>query len=78
MRRKIGFGAVGITGGKPGNLDYINSGATRNNDLAIVVDNYRIFFYIMKEYSGAEPNPPYIVKPADITPDAPKLAKLRR
>lgn len=78
MRIKVGFGAVGLTGGEPGNLDNIASSTINNRDLSVVLDNDKVYFYRMDQYSGKEPNPPYIIKPADIRFDSPLQSRLKR
>lgn len=59
------YGAVGITGQTESSLDSITSAALGQNDIAIVLntDNYSICFYRLISASGAEHNPPYVVKP---------------
>jgi len=42
--RKVGFGAVGLTGNRPGNLDYIPSEKCNKNDVCIVYDDGKIDF----------------------------------
>lgn len=58
------YGAVGLTG-TDGALDTIHSQVLRDNDLAVVVDDSKIYFYQMHARSTEATNPPYIVKPID-------------
>ena len=60
---KIGFGAIGIKKGEPGSLDYIDVDSFRQDDICLVVENNKMYFYTLEQYSGANENIPFIVKP---------------
>jgi len=75
---KIGFGAIGIKGGNPGNLDYIGVDTFNNKDIAIVFDNNNLYCYRMDAYSGEDENVPYIIKPVDVVDSSPLGYKLKR
>lgn len=78
MTIKVGFGAVGILGGKPGNLDFISSSTIHNKDISIVIENKKLFFYRLNQYSNEKPNYPHIIKPVDIIPSSPFSSKMKR
>ena len=63
------FGAVGITGQTESSLDAINSGTVNDNDIAVVLENEKIYFYRLNATSGKTHNPPYVVAPFNETGD---------
>jgi hypothetical protein len=76
--RKVGFGAVGITGNKPGNLDYIPTRLINTQDICVVLENSKLYFYRLK-LTNEEENVPYIVKCKNYLNDEfPTRASLKR
>jgi len=59
------YGAVGLTGGDTSNLDDISSSAVNQDDIAVVLDNDKIYFYKLEEASGKTENVPYVITPDD-------------
>lgn len=62
------YGAIGITDSET-SLESLHAQTLRNQDLAIVVDDNKIYFYQMNIGSGETHNPPYVVKPIDESND---------
>ena len=63
------YGAVGLTGGNTSNLDAISSSTVNQNDVAVALDNNKIYFYKLEETSGKAENIPYVIKPDDASGD---------
>lgn len=63
------YGAVGLTGGDTSNLDAISSSAVNQNDIAVALDNDKIYFYKLEEESGKDESVPYVIKPDDASGD---------
>lgn len=74
---KIGFGAIGIKKGVPGSLDYIDPSSFSQGDICLVVDNNKMYFYTMQEYSGADESIPYVIKPLNVD-EGQILTRLKR
>ena len=75
---KIGFGAVGIKGGIPGNLDAINPGTFSHRDICIVYHDNKMWYYYMNQYSGEFEDYPYIIKPASLETGSSLISRLKR
>ncbi len=65
------YGAIGITDTNS-SLDAIHAQSLRDNDLAIVVDDNKIYFYQMHAHSTKTNDPPYVVKPIDASEESNK------
>jgi alpha-tubulin suppressor-like RCC1 family protein len=76
--RRIGFGAVGILGNTPGTLDYIPTKYINHEDLCIVHENGKLYFYRMDIFRGGAHNPPYIVKCQNLEDDTSINATLKK
>ncbi len=74
---KIGFGAIGIKKGVPGSLDYIDPSSFKHDDICLVVDNNKMYFYTMQEYSGVNESIPFVIKPLNVE-DGQILTRLKR
>jgi len=59
------FGAVGIDDGSTTSLNSIPTASISNNDIAIVLNDEKIFFYRVDNSSGEDENVPFVVTPLD-------------
>jgi len=58
-------------------LTIIDVDSFRNEDICLVVENNKMWFYTMDAYSGEDENYPFIIKPKNINGDS-FIAKLKR
>jgi len=63
------YGAVNLIGESNSALKNISESVVKHNDIAVALDENKIYFFKMDEHSGLDENVPYVIKPFDSSSD---------